>query len=593
MARFWLATFAPKAGRPRRPLPPAVQPFLSPAAPLISSDDLPLAVEIIEDKGEYAVLFSVVNDLEAPTEFTCRIGFANGAKSCNVWTDRGFPLVDAAIERTKDNVIAVHSPCFVGTNSAMQYKRETVLVAKLPRISRAPQSTLLSRTEYKQALRTPDIASPATHIGSVAIAWAPLSRSNVKKFERFQSTYKANPSRYFDLRPFPHKPAKPVGLWSGNIELPVWKDRDVSRGKLVTSSRSDTFGVAAFEFEDVEVLGFRIDPRRTNQGKLDLDKQLSELVAPLNFHRNLSTNKFSAVTRSAVSDFQFKPAASTVMIELLHYGKMKLKIATQPLTTADYQSQHEFLARMIVGRVDDDTAQARDPATFVPAIFVDNPWSKSLGRTVQGFDKRMADFFVGTDVLRPDGTVGASEKQQPKPLGSISKIALTDKTGGKHGATLICLECPPEALDDRAFETVDPGLALGPVPIAPMGWLQSDFDQAEYRRAFARSVAQGRFKEYNSIQVSPVGATGLRQQLERQTTWISGAMKFVSNVQFAQPNGTARLTFHTDSSSPKAWNDLCKLFGIDEGGKSHIIMPAGTWYRMRCSLNLNIKNGLD
>jgi hypothetical protein len=281
------------------------------------------------------------------------------------------------------------------------------------------------------------------------------------------------------------------------------------------------------------------------------------------------------------------------MIELLHYGKMKLKIATQPLTTADYQSQHEFLARMIVGRVDDDTAQARDPATFVPAIFVDNPWSKSLGRTVQGFDKRMADFFVGTDVLRPDGTVGASEKQQPKPLGSISKIALTDKTGGKHGATLICLECPPEALDDRAFETVDPGLALGPVPIAPMGWLQSDFDQAEYRRAFARSVAQGRFKEYNSIQVSPVGATGLRQQLERQTTWISGAMKFVSNVQFAQPNGTARLTFHTDSSSPKAWNDLCKLFGIDEGGKSHIIMPAGTWYRMRCSLNLNIKNGLD
>ena len=126
-----------------------------------------------------------------------------------------------------------------------------------------------------------------------------------------------------------------------------------------------------------------------------------------------------------------------------------------------------------------------------------------------------------------------------------------------------------------------------------MGWLQSDFDRAEYRRAFARSVAQGRFKEYNSIQVSPVGATGLRQQLERQTTWISGAMKFVGNVQFAQPNGTARLTFHTDPSSPKAWNDLCKLFGIDEDGKSQIIMPAGTWYRMRCSLNLNIKNGLD
>jgi hypothetical protein len=592
MARFWLATFEPKAGRPRRPLPPAVQPFPSLAAPLVSSDDLALAVEVIEDKGEYAVLFSVVDDPKTPTEFTCRIGFANGAKSCNVWTDRGFPLLDAAIERTKDNVIAVHSPCFVGTNPAMQYKRETVLVAKLPRISRAPKSTLLSGAEYKQALRTPDIASPATHIGSVAIAWAPQSRSNVKESQRFQSTYKVNPSRYFDLRPFPNKPAKPIRLWSGNIELPVWKDRRVSRGKLVTSSRSDTFGVAAFEFEDVEVLGFRIDPRRTNQGKPDLGK-LSELVAPLNFHRNLSTHKFSAVTRSAVSDFQFSPAAYTVMIELLHYGKMKLKTAAQPLTTADYQSQHEFLARMIVGRVDDDTAQARDPATFVPAIFVDNPWSKSLGRTVQGFDKRMADFFVGAkDLLRPDGRVDANEKQ-PRPLGSITKIALTDKTGRKPGATLIELDCPPEALDDRAFETVDPRLALGPVPIAPMGWLQTDFDQAEYRRAFARSVMKDRFKEFNSIQVSPVGATGLRQQLERQTTWITGAMKFVRNVQLAQPNGTARLTFHTDPSTPKAWDDLCKLFGIDEDGKSHIIMPARTWYRMRCSLNLNIKNGLD
>jgi hypothetical protein len=476
----------------------------------------------------------------------------------------------------------------------MQYKRETVLVAKLPMNLRAPKSTLLSRAQYKQALRTPDIASPATHIGSMAIAWAPLSRSNVKMMSRrFQSTYKVNPSRYFDLTPFPNKPAKPVRLWSGNLELPVWRDRHVSHGKLVTSRRSDTFGVAAFEFEDVEVLGFRIDPRRTNQGKLDLDKQLSELVSPLNFHRNLSTDKFSAVTRSAVSDFRFRPAASTVMIELLHYGKMKLKTAAEPLTTTDYQSQHEFLARMIVGRVDDDTAQARDPATFVPAIFVDNPWSKSLGRTVQGFDKRMADFYVGAnDLLRPDGRVGANDKQ-PKPLGTITKITMTDKTGRKPGATLIELDCPPEALDDRAFETVDPRLALGPVPIAPMGWLQTDFDRAEYRRAFARSVVKDRFKEFSSIQVSPVGARGLRQQLERQTTWITGAMKFVHNVQLAQPNGTARLTFHTDPSTPKAWDDLCRLFGIDEHGKSHIVMPAGTWYRMRCSLNLNIKNDLD
>ena len=50
--------------------------------------------------------------------------------------------------------------------------------------------------------------------------------------------------------------------------------------------------------------------------------------------------------------------------------------------------------RLLVGRVDDDTAQAHDPAVFVPAIFVDNPWSKILGREVQGFDKQMAEFCV-------------------------------------------------------------------------------------------------------------------------------------------------------------------------------------------------------
>jgi hypothetical protein len=53
------------------------------------------------------------------------------------------------------------------------------------------------------------------------------------------------------------------------------------------------------------------------------------------------------------------------------------------------------------------------------------------------------------------------------------------------------------------------------------------------------------------------------------------------------------LTFHADPSTPKAWKDLCKLFGIDEGKKGTIVMPTGTWYRMRCSLDLTIKNSLD
>ena len=82
------------------------------------------------------------------------------------------------------------------------------------------------------------------------------------------------------------------------------------------------------------------------------------------------------------------------MVELLRYGKMKLRQPLPSLRKDDYQSQHELLVRLLVGRVDDDTSQARDAAAFVPIIFVDNPWSKVLGRGVQGFDKRMADFCV-------------------------------------------------------------------------------------------------------------------------------------------------------------------------------------------------------
>jgi hypothetical protein len=54
-----------------------------------------------------------------------------------------------------------------------------------------------------------------------------------------------------------------------------------------------------------------------------------------------------------------------------------------------------------------------------------------------------------------------------------------------------------------------------------------------------------------------------------------------------------RLKFYAHPSAPKAWNGLCKLFGIDERELGGITMPAGTWYRMRCSLNLTIKNDLD
>jgi hypothetical protein len=126
-----------------------------------------------------------------------------------------------------------------------------------------------------------------------------------------------------------------------------------------------------------------------------------------------------------------------------------------------------------------------------------------------------------------------------------------------------------------------------------MSWLHTDFDGAEYRRAFARSVIKNRFREFSSIQVSPVGAKNLGKALQKQRTWITGTAKFGDNMRMAEPTGTVLLTFHADPSAPPAWKKLCKLFGFEEGKPGTLVMPTGAWYRTRCSLDLTIKNALD
>ena len=217
---------------------------------------------------------------------------------------------------------------------------------------------------------------------------------------------------------------------------------------------------------------------------------------------------------------------------------------------------------------------------------------------MQGFDKRMANFYVPDSedpkkvkLLRPDGRL-AKDDTDPQPLGKITKIALAGRTGGEPGPTLLELSCPRGAIEDT-FVKVDPQLALSPVSVAPMSWLQTDFDRPEYRRAFARSVINNRCREYSSIQVSPVGAKALRNALQKQSTWITGTMKFGDSVRVAQPTGTVELTFYPYRSAPPAWINLCKLFGFEVDKPGKLVMPTGTWYRTRCSLDMTIKDTLD
>jgi hypothetical protein len=574
MASFRLATFQFELGLASS-MPP------SPAAPLAVPGAKAWAIEVIEAGDERAVLFSTVDDAIAPQELVCRIGFANGPKRCALWGDRGFPLVDAVIASEGDNLV-VRAPCFLDPH-AMEYGAElvtfTISITNMTLADSSKSADALMKAPYKQPLRAPDARFPATQVAAKPVIWLP-KRTNVKQFQDVSVNFGLTPSRYPSLEPF-RDGAKPTAIWSGNVDLPKWPPA-LPSGPFQSMNRADTFGVAAFRFEDVEVLGFRVDLKRL--GRND-GEGLTRLVDPLNFH--LNPDRLSRATRSAVSDFRYRPASQTVMVELLRYGKMKLQKTSPPLDDKDFQSQHELLARILVGRVDDDTAQARDPATFVPTIFVDNPWSKSLGRDLQGFDKRMARFCLAEGkALRPDGRLTRDDRE-PKPLGSVTEILLAGTT---VDSKLLELDCPYNSMDDwDAFEKIDLRVALGPLSVFPVSWGQSDFGQAEYSRSCARSVTTNTIKGLDSIQASPVGAHRLKKALRKETTWITGTMTYDhDSVRVVRPHGTVGLKFHGGRSAPQAWKDLCKLFGDEQ-----IILPTGNWYRMRCSMDLKINNGFE
>ena len=315
MARFWLATFALKQ---------QAASAASAAEPLAAADALAWAVEVIHDdvldengerRDEYAVLFSTVDSADDPKKLVCRIGFANGSKSCGVWHDRGFPLVDAIIER-RDSDLSVRSPCFLDPPE-MNYTANVVSIANImPAASSGISASREFTAAYEQKLQVPDVAYPATRIEAKAVRWSP-TRSSVKELKDIELKLKMARSRYPSLAPFKVGAVKPVKFWSGNVELPKWPPY-VSKVAAERTSRIDTFGVAAFQFENVEMLGFRID--LTKLGRDD-DDGLAALIEPLNFHIDQPPERISSSTRTAVSDFRYRPASRTLMLELLRYDK--------------------------------------------------------------------------------------------------------------------------------------------------------------------------------------------------------------------------------------------------------------------------------
>ena len=127
-----------------------------------------------------------------------------------------------------------------------------------------------------------------------------------------------------------------------------------------------------------------------------------------------------------------------------------------------------------------------------------------------------------------------------------------------------------------------------PSALAPTRWRQSDFGGVEFRRSFARSAIAKTLKGFRSIQVSPIGGPQLLEQWKAETTWITGTFTVDDGALVAWPDGIVGLKLHAEPSAPESWKTLCKLVG-----EERISFPSGSWYRMRCSMDLRIDNGFD
>ena len=568
MATFWLATFdfEPDAGLA------LAQPF---AMPLAQSSEPGRAIEIIRDGGEWAVLFSTVDNASSPGALVCWIGFASATKPTSIWRDRGFPLTEAKIEYDESaDKIVIYSYIFCENQSEMQYQAELFSISGLASSSSSSASKLPA-APYIQPLQIADPVFSATHALQRPVPWSP-KRAKGRALAPGSLKFDVQPTRWPCLTPFSGLKAAKAG-WQGEIELPKWPSPFPAPTGSV--SRSGAFGLPFYRFEDVEALGFRIDLGGASQ-----DKYL-ELIRRLNFHLD---------QRLEPIDFQYRPATRILNLELLRYGKMKMMEPLAPLTDLDFQSQHELVIRVLVGRVDDDSAQGQDPATYVPAIFVDNSWSKALGRDVLGLDKRLAHFCVddgtGLKSLAPNGRLPAHDT--PEALASITEVRLAANTAlSASDPRLMTLDCPYKTFDGwNDLQEIDLNLVYGPTSMFPFQWRQDDFEDAEFRRSFAQTAMVQSLYGFRSVQVSPVGEKALIDACRTESTWIKGTFSLVGPVEFAQPQGVVALTLHDAPAAPQAWRIFCDLLGAKDD-QARLYLPTGSWYRMRCSMDLTLNDG--
>lgn len=539
MQGFWLATWN---------APPTATPAGPSAAPLASNRARRLAIEVLQEGDRLVVLLSDADKLAASGTLECLIGFANGAPDCSLWRSRGFPMVEAAI-RPQGTSLELFSP-FFGDDASMQYGKLLLGIDGVTFDAAAAGAGVALAASYEQSQEAPDPGKPASFVLQKKVHWA-MPRAQAKPMPVQPLTIRAPKTRSPSLLPLVDGPLAITHAWSGVCEGPPVPTFSAAPPKRV--SRRDVFGAPAFQFQQVEVLGFRIDLQ---------DADLDALIAPLNAH-----------PPGEAPGFRYRVASPVVLIQLLRYGRMRLAGDPQPpLDETDFQSQHELVVRVDTGRIEDGGMQMDDSAVHVPAIFVDNPWSKILGRDLQGFEKCLADFSVrdaGGTLLRlqPDGRrVPDGARADVSDIVRVHLVDLVsnDAAPSEH----VLLEIEMERLDADESQEQE-----------AHGGGQGDFDALP---DFAEDAVPHGVDEFRSIQATPVDDRPLEK------AWISATCALSDRADEKGQSAIARLTFHVPAGAPRGWVKLCELLGPPVQGKVTLDFDPAEWFRSRFSMDLTV-----
>ena len=516
-------------------------------------------------------------------QLTPQIGFCNVQEHCDQLREKGFPVVEAQLvwdEKRRD--LSVRIPYFVDGATSIQCDAPPLIEVHLPAPSAANHPKSRSApVRFSLQILAPDPVQCASLL---------LPEVSTQDYAEIIEQISAQDARVrIAACRFPDLSALIPALLTRQVWLGEGKTAPAPRVKgpppppppppVPTPIEDESpFGPSRMIFNEVELIGFRIGLPGLKRG------DLQDLVGPLN------DALVAAAAPTGITDFKYEPASATLVIELLRYGRMRCEMPRLPLTSNDYICQHELIVRLMVGRVDDDTAQAREPASFVPALFVDEPWSKMLGRELEGYPKELVRFQTSDGrSLRSDGRL--ERDAAPTPLTEVARVVPEATIGAPGKVPFFSVDYPGVSFNDK-FQAVDLATLSGTSWPGLGRWRQSDFEEGEFRRSFARAVMRPGFDEFQTIQVCPID----KRQRSTSPALVRGRFSF-SKLKTQFPEGIAEVTLsaaHALQTTPSGsvWKTLIGILGGKDVPSVTLTCVTGEWYRLKSDCRLTIEEAI-